>query len=266
MPCPRVTAAIGRSGATIGTREKSNGLPMSAIGVDGQVRVARVREQREDAAEAPADQPDRPPAGVGGRGADRLGDHLVEEVLEPERAVGELDLPVVDDVGLLPRQQQVLGERAAPPQVEAERGRGQRRHEQHGAGRDGFRAARPARRAGSGRGCAGARGRSAPRASAAGPPGRRGPPRRRSSRRRPRHAPGRGCRASGACGGGVRPDRGRGLGGRSRGADQHRAQRRADKREQAGEQQQVIEPADERLLAEPCQLRVAASAARRRRR
>ena len=100
---------------------------------DRQVRVAGMREQREDAAEAPADQVHGPIAGVRGRGADGLGDDRVEPVLEPERAVGELDLAVVDDVDLVAGQQQVLGERAAAPQVEAERRRGERRHEQHGA-------------------------------------------------------------------------------------------------------------------------------------
>src|SRR5687768_16005513 len=92
MPCPRVTAAIGRRGATSGTCPKSNGLPISATLPTGS------------------------------------------SVLQAECAVGELDLAVVDEVDVVAAQQQVLGERAAAPQVEAERRRGERRDEQDGPG------------------------------------------------------------------------------------------------------------------------------------
>jgi hypothetical protein len=52
-------------------------------------------------------------------------------VLEPEPAVGVLDLPVLEQVRPPAAEHEVLGERARPPQVEADRGRGQRRHEEH---------------------------------------------------------------------------------------------------------------------------------------
>ena len=70
-------------------------------------------------------------AGVLARGADRLRHDVLDPVLEAERAVGVLDLAVVDEVGRAARPQQVLGDRAAAAQVEADRGRGERRHEQH---------------------------------------------------------------------------------------------------------------------------------------
>ena len=98
---------------------------------DREVRIRGLREQREDPAEAPADELHRPPAGVVGDGPHRAREHVLDPVLQPERAVAEADGAVVDEVGLVPALQQVLGERAAAPQVEAERGRRERRDEQH---------------------------------------------------------------------------------------------------------------------------------------
>ena len=60
-----MTAAIGRSGATSGTFEKSNGLATSAAASIGSVAVVRVGEQRQDPAEAPADELHGAAAGVG---------------------------------------------------------------------------------------------------------------------------------------------------------------------------------------------------------
>ena len=52
-------------------------------------------------------------------------------MLDAQVAVGERDRAVVDQVGPPAAGDQVFGEAAAPAQVEAQRGRGQRRHEQH---------------------------------------------------------------------------------------------------------------------------------------
>ena len=119
----------------------------------------------------------RPPASSRG-GADRVRDDVLDPVLEPEPAVGVLDLPVVDEVGRAAAVQQVLGDRAAAPQVEADRGRGQRRDEQHRRRACAGAAPEPG---GSGGRCAAAPRRSPSRASAAGRRARRRACRRRGS-------------------------------------------------------------------------------------
>ena len=72
----------------------------------------------------------RPPASSRRR-AHGLRDHVLDPVLEPERAVAEPHPAVVDEVGLAPAPEQVLGQRAAAAQVEAQRRGGERRHQQH---------------------------------------------------------------------------------------------------------------------------------------
>ena len=131
--CPWVTAAIGRSGATSGTREKSNGLATSAVAETGRSAAGALGQQREDPAEAPADELHGAPARVVRHGPHGARDHVVEPVLEPERAVAEAHGPVVDEVGRVAAAEEVLGHGAAAAQVEAERRRGERRHEQHGS-------------------------------------------------------------------------------------------------------------------------------------
>ena len=130
MPQPWVTAAIGRSGATSGTLEKSNGLATSATRLTGSFGSAA---SASSARMPPRHQPTTctGAAGVGARGPDRRRHDVLDPVLEAEVAVGVLDLPVVDEVGRAAAPQQVLGHRAAAAQVEADGGRGQRRDEQH---------------------------------------------------------------------------------------------------------------------------------------
>ena len=139
-PCPRVTAAIGRSGATIGTREKSNGLPTSATASTGRSGVAGVREQREDPAQAPADQaaPAARRRRRTWRGSPRGSPRRTSA---RARACGRRTRSRRSRrcTSRCPAEQEVLGERAAAAQVEAERRRGERRHEQHRAGWGGFR-------------------------------------------------------------------------------------------------------------------------------
>ncbi len=81
----------------------------------------------------PSDQPTRwtgsSPASCGDLAHGRR-DDLVDPVLEPEVLVGEGDLAVVDQVGRVPAPDEVLDERAAAAQVEADRRGGERRHEQ----------------------------------------------------------------------------------------------------------------------------------------
>jgi hypothetical protein len=61
---------------------------------------------------------------------DRGRDHLVDPVLHAEGAVGEGDLAVLHEVGGPAAGDQVLDQRAAAAQVEAERGRGERRDQE----------------------------------------------------------------------------------------------------------------------------------------
>ena len=98
---------------------------------DRQVRAVGGDEQREDPAQAPPDQVHALAAGVLVHRADRLGQHLVDPVLHAERPVLEGHLPVLHEVGRPPARHQVLHERAVAAQVEAERRRGQRVHQQH---------------------------------------------------------------------------------------------------------------------------------------
>ena len=72
----------------------------------------------------------RPPASSLTR-ADRVGDDVLDPVLEAELLVGEGDVAVLDEVGRVAEREQVLGHRAAAAQVEADRRRGERRDEQH---------------------------------------------------------------------------------------------------------------------------------------
>ena len=60
-----------------------------------------------------------------------VGTHLVDPVLHAEVAVLERDLAVLHEVRRPAGVHEVLDQRAAAAQVEAERGRGQRRHQQH---------------------------------------------------------------------------------------------------------------------------------------
>jgi hypothetical protein len=55
------------------------------------------------------------PAGVLRGGADRFRDHVLDPVLEPEVAVGEVDVAVLEQVGAAALDHEVLGERAATP-------------------------------------------------------------------------------------------------------------------------------------------------------
>src|SRR2546430_13398882 len=55
---------------------------------------------------------------------------VVDPVLETEFAVGVADLAVLEQVGGMAEGEQVLGQRAAAAQVEAQRRRRERRHEQ----------------------------------------------------------------------------------------------------------------------------------------
>ena len=147
---------------------------------DRQLRVGAERQQREDAAEAPAHDLHGPAAGVLGGGADRARHDLLDPVLEPERAVGVLDLAVVDEVGRAAALHEVLGHassRAAgrsrsparPAAGRAAPGRGARAAARRTLGSGG-----------SGGRCAAALRRSPSRASAA---GRRAPRRARRRRR-----------------------------------------------------------------------------------
>ena len=111
---------------------KSNGLATAATEATGSVVVARHRQQRHDPAQAPAEELDGPAAGVLADRADRVRQHVADPELEPEVAVGERDRPVLDEVRRVAHRDEVLGHRAAAPQVEAHRRRGERRDEQHG--------------------------------------------------------------------------------------------------------------------------------------
>jgi len=73
----------------------------------------------------------RPAAGVGAGRQDGLGQHVVDPVLDAQAPVGERDRAVVQQVGAAALGHQVLSEAATAAQVEAQRRRGQRRHEQH---------------------------------------------------------------------------------------------------------------------------------------
>ena len=97
---------------------------------DRQRVVAGEREQRHDPAQAPAEQLDRLSARVLADRADRARQHVADPELEAEVLVRERDVAVLDEVGRVPGREQVLGERAAAAQVEADAWRGQRRHEQ----------------------------------------------------------------------------------------------------------------------------------------
>ena len=95
----------------------------------GRARTAAV-SGREDPAERPADDVHLAPARVRGHLADRSRDHLVDPVLHAEVAVLERDLSVLDEVGGPAPGHEVLDQGAAAAQVEAERRRGQRGHQQ----------------------------------------------------------------------------------------------------------------------------------------
>ena len=97
---------------------------------DRQVGPCGGREGGEDPAEAPADDVHRATAGVLADGPDRLGDHLVDPVLEAEPAVLERDLAVLHEVGRPALLHEVLDQGAAAAEVVAERRSGQRGDQQ----------------------------------------------------------------------------------------------------------------------------------------
>jgi len=98
--------------------------------VDGQRAVAGHRQQRHDPAQAPADELHRGAAVVLRDAADGRRQDVVDPVLEAELAVAEADLAVLEQVGRVAEREQVLGQRAAAAQVEAQRRRGERRDEE----------------------------------------------------------------------------------------------------------------------------------------
>ena len=129
-PRPSVRLSSGRSGATSGTCLVSTGEPTTvteAIGRSGW-----------SAAVSSAKMPPRlqpidvhgPAAGVRRHLADRGRDDLVDPVLHAEVAVLEGDLAVLHEVRRPPGAHEVLDQRAAAAQVEAERRRGQRGDQQ----------------------------------------------------------------------------------------------------------------------------------------
>ena len=164
-------------------------------------------EQREHAAERPADHVHRPTAGVRGHLADRGRDDLLDPVLHAEVAVLERDRAVLHQVGTPAGVDEVLDQRAAAAEVVADRRGGERRHQQDRVAL----LVGPRGRDGSGRPRAACRRRSACAASAGGRPGRRrrpGGPRCRR-RTRPDRASGSGpwLETTGARSAGVRPAR-----------------------------------------------------------
>ena len=122
----------GRSGATSGTSVTSTGTPTDGHRGDRQVGPVGGGEQREDAAEAPADDVHRPAAGVPAD-ASRIavGTTSSTQCSMPRLRSRERHLAVLHEVGRPPGVDEVLDQRAAAAQVEAERRRGERRHQQH---------------------------------------------------------------------------------------------------------------------------------------
>ncbi len=172
IPPPSVRFSSGRSGATSGTCVTSIGEPTAVTDAIGRSGQSAAVEQREDPAQAPADHVHRPAAGVRGHLADRGRHDLVDPVLHAEVAVAERDLAVLHEVGRPAAGHEVLDQRAAAAQVEAERRGGQRGDQEHRvAGLVDLR-----RPGGSGRPRAACRRRSGCAASGAGRPGRRRAP------------------------------------------------------------------------------------------
>ena len=98
---------------------------------DRQLRIRGGGEQREHAADGPADEIDRRTAAIGAHAQDRLGQDVGDPVLEAHSAIGEGDLAVVDQVGRAAGLHQIPRQALIATQVEAGGGRGQRRHQQH---------------------------------------------------------------------------------------------------------------------------------------
>ena len=132
IPAPPVTAAIGRSGATSGTLEKSNGLATSAAEATGSPRrrPARAARGSRPGTSRPAARGGRrrPPTRRGSRSARRRrssargrgrGRRTRSRRSRRGRSGGRAST-------------RCSATRAAAPQVEADRRRGQRRHQQHG--------------------------------------------------------------------------------------------------------------------------------------
>jgi hypothetical protein len=110
---------------------KSMGVATAVMEATGSSGESAVASREKDAAEAPGDQVDLGAAGVGADRLHGLRDHVLDPVFDAEGAVGEGDGAVVDQVDPAALADQVFGQAAAAAQVEAERGRGQRRHEQY---------------------------------------------------------------------------------------------------------------------------------------
>jgi hypothetical protein len=98
--------------------------------LDRQRLVGGQRQQRHDPAQAPAEHLHGRAAVVLADPPDRRRHDVVHPMLEPEVAIRERDVPVLEQVGPVAGLQHVLGQRAAAPQVETGRRCGQRRHQQ----------------------------------------------------------------------------------------------------------------------------------------
>ena len=101
---------------------KSNGLATSATDSTGSSgSAASASSDMIPPRHQPTSCTGRPPASSLTRRI-AVGHDVVDPVLEPEVAVGERDGAVLDEVGRVPEAQQVLGQRAAAAQVEADAG------------------------------------------------------------------------------------------------------------------------------------------------